>query len=208
MTHLVTDGEVFRVYGAPSPVPPRLPHFATPWSVRHLATVVSGAYPLRRAADVWLPGLLAPSGPCYLLVASGTPAGWCRGCLAAWLVRSTVSYYCLSGAVPWSCVRGARSRSRGSGLVPVLASPPGLLPALASLAVHVAGCPARVSLSFGCWYAITCGLCVSRARSGCPSGPWCVAVACLCAHAPAVCPSPPLVRFGARTTCGSGAGRR
>ena len=58
--------------------------------------------------------------------------------------------------------------------MPVLASPLGLLPALASLAVRVAGCPARVSLPFACRYIIPCGLCVQQARSGCPLGPLCV----------------------------------
>ena len=85
------------MYGARSPVPPRLRHFATPWSVRSLATVVAGAFPLRCPPDARSPGLPAPPGPCYWLVASGTPMGWRRGCLAAGLVRSTVCYYCLGG---------------------------------------------------------------------------------------------------------------
>ena len=97
MTHLLPDGGVPRVHGARSPVPPWLPLFATFRSVRHLATVVAGAYPLRRRPDAWLPGLPAPPGPCYWLVASGTPMGWRRRCLAAGLVRSTVCYYCLGG---------------------------------------------------------------------------------------------------------------
>ena len=68
------------------PVPPRLPHFAIPRSVPHLATVVAGAYPLRLPPDVWSPGLLALPGPCYWLIASGTPIGWRGGCLFARLV--------------------------------------------------------------------------------------------------------------------------
>ena len=115
-------GRVPRVHGARSPVPPRPPYFATPRSERHLGTVVAGAYPLRRPSDAWSPGLLAPPGPCYWLVASGTPMGWRGGCLAAGLVGSTVCYYYLD-AVPWSCVRGARSKSWGSEPVPVLAPP-------------------------------------------------------------------------------------
>ena len=97
MTHLLPGGGVPRVHGARSPVPPRLPPFATPRSVRHSATVVAGAYPLRRPPDWWSPGLPAPPGPCYWLVASGTPMGWRGGCLAVGLVRSTVCYYCFGG---------------------------------------------------------------------------------------------------------------
>ena len=95
--NLLPGGGVPRVHGARSPVPPRLPHFAAPRSVRHLATVVAGAYPIRRPPDLWLPGLPAPPGPCYWLVASGTPMGCRRRAQAAGLVRSTVCYYCLRG---------------------------------------------------------------------------------------------------------------
>ena len=91
MTHLLPGDRVLRVHEARSPVPPRLLHFATPRSVRCLATVVAGA------ADVWSPGLPAPLGPCYGLVASGTPIGWRQGYLAAGLVLGTVCYYCLGG---------------------------------------------------------------------------------------------------------------
>ena len=97
MTHLLPGGGVPGVHRARSPVPPWLPHFATPRSVRHLATVVAGAYPLCRPPDAWLSGLPAPPGPCHWLVASGTPMGWRGGCLAAGLVRSMVCYYCLGG---------------------------------------------------------------------------------------------------------------
>ena len=48
MTHLLPGGVVPRFHGAWSLVPPRPPHFATPRSVRYLATLVAGAYPLRR----------------------------------------------------------------------------------------------------------------------------------------------------------------
>ena len=96
-------------------------------------------------------------------------------------------------------MHGARGWPAGSGPLSVLASPLGLLPALASLAVRVAGYPARVSLPF----AIPCSLCVPRARSGCPSGPRRVSVACVCARAPAAYAlSPPPGRCGARTTRG------
>ena len=97
MIHLLPAGGVPQVQGALSPVPPRLPHFATPRPVRHLATVVAGAYPLRCPPDAWSPGLPAQPGPYYWLVASETPMGWRGGCLAAGLVCSTVCYYCLGG---------------------------------------------------------------------------------------------------------------
>ena len=83
--------------------------------------------------------------------------------------------------MPWSCVCGARGRSVGLGPVPVVASPSGLLTALGSLAVRFAGYPARVPLPYACRYAIPCGLCVPRARSGCSLGPRRVFVVCVCA---------------------------
>ena len=97
MTHLLPGGGVPRVHRARSPVPPRLSHFATPRSVRYLAAVAAGAYPLCRPPDVWSPGAPAPLGPCYWLVAGGTPVGWRRGCLALGLVRGAVRHYCLGG---------------------------------------------------------------------------------------------------------------
>ena len=104
------------------PVPPRLFHFATPPSVRPLATVVAGAYPLRLPPDAWLPDLRAPPSRCYWLVASGTPMGWRVGWLAAGLVRTTACYYCVGGCSPlvvcarrsrqvWGVGNGAGSRS-------------------------------------------------------------------------------------------------
>ena len=97
MTHSLPGGGVPRVHGARSPVPAQVSHFATPRSVRHLATMLAGASPLRRPPDAWSRGLLAPPRPCYWLVASGTPMGWRGGCLAVGLVRSTVCHYCLGG---------------------------------------------------------------------------------------------------------------
>ena len=60
--------------------------------------------------------------------------------------------------------------SGGFGPVPGVVSP--LLPPSrpAYPALRVAGRPVRVSLILARWYAIPCGLCVPRARSGCPSG--------------------------------------
>ena len=97
MTHLLPGGGVPRVHGARSPVPPRLPHFATPRSVHRLAAVAAGAYQPRRPPDAWSPGAPAPPGPCDWLVASGTPVGWHGGCLALGLVRAAVRHYCLGG---------------------------------------------------------------------------------------------------------------
>ena len=81
-THLLPVGGVPRVHRARTPVLPRLPRFATPRSVHQFAAVAAGAYPLRRPPNAWSPGEPAPPGPCYWLVASGTPLGWRRGCLA------------------------------------------------------------------------------------------------------------------------------
>ena len=97
MTHLLPGCGVPRVHGTRSPVPPRLPHFATPRSVDRLAAVAAGAHPPRRPPDAWSPGAPAPPGPCYWLVASGTPMGWCGGCLAFGLVRGALRHYCLGG---------------------------------------------------------------------------------------------------------------
>ena len=97
MTHLLPGGGVPRVHRARSPVPPRLPHFATPRSLHRLASVAAGAYPPCRPPDVWSPGAPAPPGPCYWLVASGTPVGWRGCCLALGLVRGAVRHYCLGG---------------------------------------------------------------------------------------------------------------
>ena len=81
-THLLPGGGVPRVHRARSPVLPRLPRLATPRSVHQFAAVAAGAYPLRRPPNAWSPGAPAPPGPCYWLVASGTPLGWRGGCLA------------------------------------------------------------------------------------------------------------------------------
>ena len=97
MTHLLPGSSVSRVHGARSPVPPRLRHFGTPRSVCYLATMAVGACPTRCLPNAWSPGLLAPPGLCYWLVASGTPTGWRGGYLAAELVRSTVCHYCFCG---------------------------------------------------------------------------------------------------------------
>ena len=66
------------------------------------------------------------------------------------------------------------------------------LPAPALPALRVAGRPVRVFLTLARRYAIQGGLCVPRARSGCPSGIPRVPFACVCARAPAAsAPFPP-----------------
>ena len=96
----------------------------------------------------------------------------------------------LAGAVPRLCVRGARGRFGGFGPVLGVVSlsfPP---PRPACSALRVAGRPVRVSLTLARWYAIPRGLCVPRARSGCPSG--CPRVSLFaCALALSRCPPPP-----------------
>ena len=98
----------------------------------------------------------------------------------------------LACAVSRLCVRGARGRF-GGGFGPV----PGVVSLLfppsrpACSALRVAGRPVRVSLTLARWYAIPCGLCVPRARFGCPSGRPRVSFSCVCARALAVSAPPP-----------------
>ena len=97
----------------------------------------------------------------------------------------------LAGAVPRLCVLGARGPFGGLGPVPGVVSlsfPP---PRPACSALRVAGRPVRVSLILARWDAISHGLCVSRARSGCPSGSPRVSLSCVCARAPAASARPP-----------------
>ena len=115
----------------------------------------------------------------------------------------------LAGAVPRPCLRGARGRFGGLGCVPGVVSllfPPSR-PACPAL--PVAGSPVRMSLTLAHWYAIPRGLCVPRARSGCPSGSPRVPFACVCARAPAASAPPPLggVACAPRAVPALGAGR-
>ena len=78
--------------------------------------------------------------------------------------------------LPWRvqcpvCVCAALAAGSG-GFGPVTGVVSPLLPPSrpACPALRVAGRPVRVSLILARWYAIPCGLCVPRARSGCPSG--------------------------------------
>ena len=105
----------------------------------------------------------------------------------------------LAGAVPRPCVRGARGRFGGLGPVTGVVSLPFPPSHPACPALRVAGRPVRVSLTLACWYAIPRGLCVPRARSGCPSGSPRVPFACVCDRAPvASAPPPPWVVWCAR----------
>ena len=115
----------------------------------------------------------------------------------------------LAVAVPRLCVCGARGRLGGFGPVPGVVSfsfPP---PRPACSALRVAGRPVRVSLTLARWYAIPRGLCVLRARSGCPSGSPRVSLSCVCARALAVSAPPPLggVACAPRVVPALGAGR-
>ena len=124
MTHLLPGGGVPRVHRARSRVPPRLLHFATPRSLHRLAAVAAGAYPPRRPPNAWSPGVPALPGPCYWLVASGTPAGWRGGCLALGLVRGAVRHYCLGGCSALVvCARRSRPVREGWGRCQVLCPP-------------------------------------------------------------------------------------
>ena len=129
MTHLLPGGGVPRVHGARSTVPPRLPLLATLRPVHHLAAVAAGAYPPCRPSNAWSPGVPAPPGPCYWLVASGTPVGWRGGCLPVGLVRGAVCHYCLGGySALVVCVRRLRPVRGGRGRCRALRLPLSPLP--------------------------------------------------------------------------------
>ena len=120
-------------------------------------------------------------------------------------------HYCLGGcSVPSVCARRSRPVRGGFGPVPGVVSLlfPSSRPACSAL--PVAGRPVRVSLTLARWYAIPCGLCVPRARFGCPSGSPRVFFSCVCARALAVsAPPPPLggVARASRVVPALGAGR-
>ena len=97
----------------------------------------------------------------------------------------------VAGAVPRPCVSGACGRFGGLGPVPYVVSLPFPPSRPACPVLGVAGRPVRVSLILARWYAIPRGLCVPRARSGCPPGSPRVPFACVCARAPAASAPPP-----------------
>ena len=181
MTHLLPRGGVPRLHGALSPVPPRLPHSATPRSVHRSAAVAAGTCPLHRPPNAWSPGAPAPPGLCYWLVASGTPLRWGGGCLAVGMVRGAVRHYCLGGC---SALVVCARRSRP---------------------VWGAGVPSRCPLSSlaGTLFHAVC------AFHGCPSGTPGVSFVCVCARAPAgPVPPPASPRWcGARISRCPSAGR-
>ena len=140
--------------------------------------MAAGAYPLRRPPNAWSPGAPAPPGPCYWLVASGTPLGCAP--LLPWRLQWPV---CVCAALA--------AGSGGSGRYLVL-------------------CPSRFPLPAPrVLHAIPRGLCVPRARSGCPSGSPRVSLSCVCARAPAASAPPPLggVACAPRVVPALGAGR-
>ena len=79
--------------------------------------MVAGAYPRSRPPNAWSPGLPAPPGPCYWLVASGILSGLRGGCLAVELVRGTVCHYCLGrcSALVLCARRSRQVRGVGAG---------------------------------------------------------------------------------------------
>ena len=116
----------------------------------------------------------------------------------------------LAGAVPRPCVRGARGWFGELGPVPGVVSLPFPPSRPACPALRVAGRPVRLSLTLARWYAIPRGLCVPRARSGCPSVSPRVPFACVCARAPAASAPPPFlggVACAPRAVLALGAGR-
>ena len=126
-------------------------------------------------------------GPVLLACRQWDPLG-----LARRLPSLGVGAWRCAPLLPWRvqcpvCVCAALAAgSGGFGPVPGVVSP--LLPPSrpACSALRVAGRPVRVYLILARWYAIPCGLCVPRARSGCPSGGPRVSFSCVCARAVAV----------------------
>ena len=134
---------------------------------------------------------LSPVGPPWAGAEAALPRGWGA----------------LTGALPRLCVRGARGRFGGLWPVPGVVSLPFPPSRPACPALRVAGRLVWVSLTLARWYAIPGGLCVPRARSGCPSGSPRVPFACVCARAPAASAPPPPGWCGMRTPRGPGTGR-
>ena len=127
------------------------------------------------------------AGPVLLACRQWDPLG-----LARWLPSLGVGAWRCAPLLPWrvqcpvSVCAALAAGSGGFGPVPGVVFP--LLPPSrpAYPALRVAGRPIRVSLILARWYAIPCGLCVPRARSGCPSGGPRVSFSCVCARALAV----------------------
>ena len=211
MTHLLHGGGVPRVHRAQSPVPSRLPLFATHRSVRHLATVAAGTYPLRRLLNAWLPGVPAPPGPCYWLVASGIPMSWRGGCLAAGLVRGSVRHYCLGGcSALLMCARRLRQvwgvgAGAGFCVFPVSHPPPPCFPRAACGGSSCPGVPYSGPLAYHSMQSVHSAGLVRLPFWYSPRA-LCVCVRSGSRGVRALPPSPGWC--GARTSGGSGAGRR
>ena len=170
-----------------------------PWlrALTHRVAPLMRGRPGRRRRWARATGL-SPVGPPWAGAEASFPRGW-----GAAQCATTA----LAGAVSRPCLRGARAQFGGLGPVPGVVSLPFPPSGPACPALRVASRPVRVSLTLARWYVIPRGLCVLRARSGCPSGSPRVPFACVCARAPAAsAPSPP-GWCGVRTSRGPGTGR-
>ena len=190
-THLLPGSGVPRVHRAQSPVPPRLPCFATPRSVHQFAAVAAGAYPPVPPLMRGRPGRRRRRAPATGLSPVGLPWAGAEAALPRGWGMAECATTALAGAVPRPYLRRAGGRSGGLGSVPGVVFLPFPPSRPACPTVRVAGRPIRVSLTLARWYAIPRGLCVRRARSGCPSGSPRVPFACVCARAPAASAPPP-----------------
>ena len=202
---LVAESPGFTGLGAPSlpgfPVSP-LPGQcinSQPWlrALTHRVAPLMRGRPGRRRRRPRATGL-SPVGPPWAGAEAALPRGWGVAQCAT---------TALAGAVPRPCVRGARGRFGRLGPVPAVVSLPFPPSRPACPAPRVAGRPVRLSLTLARWYAIPRGLCVPRARSGCPSGSPLVPFGCVCARAPAASAPPPPAWCGVRTSRGPGTGR-
>ena len=191
---LVAESPGFTGLGAPSL--PGFPVSPLPGQCINSQPLMRGR-PGRRRRRARATGL-SPVGPPW----AGAEAAYPRG----WGVAQCATT-ALAGAAPRPCVRGSRGRFGGLGPVPGVVSLPFPPSRPAYPALRVAGRPVPVSLTLARWYAIRRGLCVPRARSGCPSGSPRVPFACVCARAPAAPAPPPPGWCGVRTSRGPGTGR-
>ena len=166
-------------------------------ALTHRVAPLMRGHPGRRRRRACATGF-SPVGPPWAGAEAALPRGWGPAqCATTALAR----------AVPRPCVRGARGRIGGLGPVLGVVSLPFPPSCPGCPALRVAGRSVRVSLTLARWYAIPRGLCILRARSGCPSGSPRVPFACVCARAPAASAPPPPGWCGVRTSRGPGSGR-
>ena len=112
-THLLPGGGVPRVHRARSPVPPRLPRFATPRSVHQFAAVAAGAYPPRCPPNAWSARGADAAVPVLLSSRQWDPLG-----LARRLPSLEVGAWRSAPLLPWrvQCpVRVCAALTAGSG---------------------------------------------------------------------------------------------